>query len=778
MSTAFTQERFCDHCGAANPLDATQCWHCQAPLTPPEAGVGTLLIGRYQLIRELGQGGMGTVFLGEDRRLGARPVAVKCLSKHRLNAQERAEAERAFQQEAELLARLHHPSLPAIHDYWSEPEASYLVMDYIEGETLEAIQQRTPQHRLPLEQVVEWGEQLCEVLAYLHEQQPPVIFRDLKPANVMVRQRDGRLLLIDFGIARHFKAGQAHDTMAFGSPGFAAPEQYGKEQTTPRSDLYSLGAVLHSLLSGRDPSEQPFRFAPLRQLNPEVPEELARLIAELVALEPKQRPSSAREVLERLKRQPGIGKGSGRSARVGGWPAQGQGAAAAQPKQGLAPTVPAGPFVSSAGQTQAGRQGAAAAQPKQGLAPTVPAGPFVSSAGQAQAGRQGAAAAQPKQGLAPTVPAGPFVSLPGQAQAGRQRQLLQPALISPPAVPIQKPQISRRSLLALGLGAGALALTCGGVVFIASQSRTIDLATQEAQGSENVSLLITCRGHQGPVTALAWSPDHVILASASRDQTVRLWDVRTGASLLVYTGHQSEVQALSWSPWGVYIASGSADGFIHIWDADTGQLQRSYQGHKGAVNALAWSPQSDSVRLASAGDDGSVSIWDGLSGALLWNQLGDSGSIRTLAWSPDGKRLASAGDAGLIEIRETVGWSTLSSYQGHSDPVWSLAWSPDGNLLASGSADTTVRIWNLSLGERLLTYKGHSDRVTGLAWSPFQSKIASCSDDGTLQLWDGTSGQLWGTGKSAAFQALVWWPSYTQLATGDKGANVRIWQTV
>ncbi|WP_052889571.1 WD40 repeat domain-containing serine/threonine-protein kinase [Thermogemmatispora carboxidivorans] len=728
MSTAFTQERFCDHCGAANPLDATQCWHCQAPLTPPEAGVGTLLIGRYQLIRELGQGGMGTVFLGEDRRLGARPVAVKCLSKRRLNAQERAEAERAFQQEAELLARLHHPSLPAIHDYWSEPEASYLVMDYIEGETLEAIQQRTPQHRLPLEQVVEWGEQLCEVLAYLHEQQPPVIFRDLKPANVMVRQRDGRLLLIDFGIARHFKAGQAHDTMAFGSPGFAAPEQYGKEQTTPRSDLYSLGAVLHSLLSGRDPSEQPFRFAPLRQLNPEVPEELAQLIGQLLVLDVERRPSSARAVGDELRRL-----------------AQDLPARRNQSGSGVTTTV------SAPAQAPAGRPAPPAAQPQRGPVspPRVPI-------------------------LAPS-PAAPTKSGTAQTPLARVRGRLQVLAATLPQAPQNRwPGLSRRTLLAGGLGIGATLAGLAGF-FLLSRPRLPELATN---GSGALRLALSCQGHTGSVTALAWSPNGAVLASASRDQTVRLWDPMSGQIWRVYRGHRSEVRALAWSPDGLSIASGSADGFIHIWDVVTGRLRLSYQQQSLPVTSLLWLAQANGSLLASAGGSGCTYLWDSSRGELVAAYCDHTGDIRALASqsSTDSGDLASGGDDSLVVVRDAISGLIDLVYRGHQGPVWSVAWSPDNSMIVSGSQDATAQIWDPRNGEPLLIYKGHINTVTGVGWSPQGEQMASCSYDGTVQVWECTTGKLLGGAKTAPLQALAWSPISDLIATGDQRAQVQLWR--
>jgi D-alanyl-D-alanine carboxypeptidase/tRNA A-37 threonylcarbamoyl transferase component Bud32 len=258
-----------------------------------------LLKGRYRLLGRIGQGGMGIVYRAEDTHLGNRIVAIKEMSAHGLSREELAEATQAFQREALLLAQLNHPNLPHIYEQLSESNRWYLVMDYIEGETLETYLARAPGGRLSVQETLQLGMQLASVLSYLHSRQPPIIFRDLKPSNIMLTL-DGRLYLIDFGIARIFKPGQSQDTTPFGSSGYAAPEQYGKAQTTPQADIFSLGATLHQLLSGNDPSQTPFVFAPLRLNGPGAG--LEALIRRMVETDRTRRPASMEEVRRELQR--------------------------------------------------------------------------------------------------------------------------------------------------------------------------------------------------------------------------------------------------------------------------------------------------------------------------------------------------------------------------------------------------------------------------------------------------------------------------------------------
>jgi serine/threonine protein kinase len=258
----------------------------------------SLLKGRYRILSRLGQGGMGAVYKAADTQLGDRLVAVKEMSQKGLDPPEVAEAAEAFKREAHMLAGLFQRNLPRIYDHFADAGRWYLVMDFIAGETLEEYLVRAG-GTLPREEVLDTGIQLATVLDYLHRHQPPIIFRDLKPTNVM-RTPDGDLFLIDFGIARHFKAGQAKDTVAYGSAGYAAPEQYGKAQTTPQSDIYSLGATLHHLLTGLDPSQSPFRFVPLSGAG--MPAGLATLIAQMLTMDASNRPASMAEVKQQLQR--------------------------------------------------------------------------------------------------------------------------------------------------------------------------------------------------------------------------------------------------------------------------------------------------------------------------------------------------------------------------------------------------------------------------------------------------------------------------------------------
>ena len=268
----------CPACGTVNAIDARFCLQCATPLRgmSPQGGLGTgqlppnsLLQGRYVIVRRLGQGGMGAVYEVTDARIPGKRWAIKEMSDAALaTPEEKQQALMAFQQEAQMLATLSHANLPVVADFFSENGKQYLVMEFVDGETLED-RLNASAGFLDERQVVDWATQICDVLAYLHSQKPPVVFRDLKPGNVMT-DRQGRVKLIDFGIARLFKPGKSGDTQVMGTPGYAAPEQYGKGQTDARSDVYSLGVTLHRLMTKYDPANTPFNLPPVRNINPAV----------------------------------------------------------------------------------------------------------------------------------------------------------------------------------------------------------------------------------------------------------------------------------------------------------------------------------------------------------------------------------------------------------------------------------------------------------------------------------------------------------------------------
>jgi F-box protein 11 len=314
----------------------------------------TLLAQRYRILKLIGQGGMGAVYQAEDLRFAGALRAIKELSQSGLSPQEAQVATQAFKREADLLARLMHPNLPRIYDHFDEQGRWYLAMDYIAGETLEQRLGKLPDHTMTPQDALKIALQLCDTLHYLHSQQPPIIFRDLKPANIMLTT-DGHVYLIDFGIARLFKPGQAKDTVALGSPGYAAPEQYGKSQTTASADIYGLGVTLHQVLSGHDPGSDPFQFPALNLSSLPGGNELEALILQMVEMKRDKRPASMLEIMQRLQTsllllqgQPAVGTGSVQ---------QGTGAAVAC---GLAPQVCTTPTPTVQNQVVGGNAGSAA----------------------------------------------------------------------------------------------------------------------------------------------------------------------------------------------------------------------------------------------------------------------------------------------------------------------------------------------------------------------------------------------------------------------------------
>ena len=265
--------------------------------------VGDVIQNRYTIVRPLGSGGFGAVFLATDSRLGNRNVAIKYFATSHMRPEEADISSKLFQSEAHTLARLNHPNLAPVLDYFEVEGGWILIMGYVPGESLATLQKRL-NGPFGEHQVVEWAIELCNVLEYLHRQQPPLVFRDLKPSNIM-RTPEGKVMLIDFGIMRTFKEGQHQDTVQLGTPGYAPPEQYGG-QTEPRSDIYALGATMFVLLTNERLTSG-LRIPPVRDHADWVSPALNTLIQHMTELRPQERPASmaaVRAELEKIKANP------------------------------------------------------------------------------------------------------------------------------------------------------------------------------------------------------------------------------------------------------------------------------------------------------------------------------------------------------------------------------------------------------------------------------------------------------------------------------------------
>lgn len=252
---------------------------------------GKIVVGRYRLERVLGEGGMGRVYLARDTKERGLVWAVKEIEYGDLSFSEGQQARVIFKKEAEMLLTLSHPSLPKVVGYYQEGTFDYLVMERVEGPTLESMLEGSDE---PLGDtyIAAVGWNLANTLNYLHTRSPAIVYRDLKPANVMVAL-DGSIKLIDFGIARATNPTRAGDTTAYGTPGYAAPEQY-MGQSTPASDIYSLGMTLMRMASLYEPPEIQFTHPRARDLNQKLAPELDELIASMLDKDWTKRPPAER----------------------------------------------------------------------------------------------------------------------------------------------------------------------------------------------------------------------------------------------------------------------------------------------------------------------------------------------------------------------------------------------------------------------------------------------------------------------------------------------------
>ena len=259
--------------------------------TPQGLRLGSLIDGKYKVIAKVGRGGMSTVWLAMNIKTN-KNWAIKEVRQTGKNGSEIVNQN--LTTEIGILKKLQHENLPQIIDIFEKNNTFLIIMDYVEGRTLKAIvDERGAQ---PQEDVVNWAIQLCSVLDYLHTRKPAIIYRDLKPGNIMLRP-DGRIVLIDFGTAREYKTGQEEDTISLGTKGYAAPEQYGGDgQTDARTDIYNLGATIYHLVTGKNPTKPPYEIRPIREWNPSLSTGLEKIILKCIANNPNERYQTAKEL--------------------------------------------------------------------------------------------------------------------------------------------------------------------------------------------------------------------------------------------------------------------------------------------------------------------------------------------------------------------------------------------------------------------------------------------------------------------------------------------------
>ena len=730
---------YCNECGAANALQATRCFACDNllhPFSPPgsiqkqgvpsgsvvamrtAAGVlapSFLLHSRYSIVNQVGSGGFGAVYQAKDTLFGNRRVAIKEMSQDGLQPQELAEATAAFEHEALILANLIHPNLPRIHDHFAENGRSYVVMDFIAGETLEVYLSKVVR-QLPIEDVLGIGVQLCTVLEYLHRQQPPIIFRDIKPANIM-RSADNSIYLIDFGIARHFQPGKAKDTIPLGSKGYAAPEQYGKAQSTPQADIYGLGVTLHELLTGDDPSLTPFHFSYVYIAGSPISAQVNALLKRMVEMEMSKRPATMADVRQELQslvvrltaQRPGIAlrasqaKLRRRSFLIGlvsvVATCSGSGAITAfiYNKQNDASSLNS-TLHALVGNSPASVPATQEPAPADAIIRSRPLYTY--------RGHNGAVTA------VAWSPQGEYIASAGTLDSSVQVWDARTGNIVDASVLETKPNGRK-----LPSGKG--------------EPDYFDTNSQRVDG-------------------LAWASDGTRVAAAFGNDSVSIWDITLGNTIFYRISQPGSGNALAWSPDGAYIASLSGGNYVQVWNAKTGDGLLTYTAHAQAVLALAWSPNG--TFIASGGSDGIVRVWDWVTGQTHMTYSDHLGEVNAISWSADSQYIASGGVDNLVQVWDVAMGFTLFTYRGHTDSVNTVAWqrgphSLVGNeaAIASGGADGTVQVWSLvkktsyppamALQGKVLLYRGHAAAVTSVSWAADGQRIASSSEDGTVQLW-------------------------------------------
>jgi eukaryotic-like serine/threonine-protein kinase len=749
-------------------------------------------IGQYEIVEAGMQTRLGHTYLGQ-RVYQNTQAMLEILQLPLLD-----ELKEAFLAQTQTIMQLDQAYILRLRDAGLQSHYPFLVAEYGAYRTLREVCPAGNQQ--PLALLLAYLKQIASALQYAHSQH--VLHGDIRPENIWL-DRDNNVLLWGFKIEaiaqNRDRLKYQNDKIANLADAYTAPE-LSQGQASPASDQYALAMLVYELLCGSLPFSGSSVEIAYQQTHAPLPS-LSQKV-------PGISPGVENVVMRGLARDPG--------SRF----------------------VDVSAFVSTLAQAQNGQPGSvtprvsAPAQPTGVIAlpyPLAPQTPLPPGPPPAQAPTYLAAQGTPPVGIPqPPIHLPPPGPPPTQAPTYPAAQGMQPANFSqqpvyspppgppivqlasqgvPPAAPhVVNPLAPRRGenstmtrrVFAVGLVGLAAVGGAGGWYFLSRRLAKPAPPAPTSVGAPppakhtlvNNKQVLVFTGHLASVNALSWSPDGTLIASASDDTFVQVWNASSGQRTLIYSGHTEEVAAVGWAPNGKLIASGGEDQTVQVWDAATGAKSFTYTMHTDRVNAVSWS--SNSQMVASGSDDKTVQTWNASTGETIFIFKGHTSGVLCVGWQPNNTSIASGSWDGTLRDWATVqhgdhfnAGDEIFSYGGHGvNEVTALAWSPNNSFIASAGADQTVQFSSGNNGAPLQPFftdqrnNAHVNPILSVSWSPDGTSIASGDTNGDVYVWNVLSRKTFFIykGHKGPVNAVSWSPDGTKIASASADATVQVWQ--